>query len=429
MTEYDSDDDMPPELEDMSATIAAARKMRYALRVCAPARRTAQLTAVRCLSLSPCHASAAAPAAEPPHDAGLYTAVVDDATKPEPVVAPLAADTRVKVTGLAKAAQYNGQSGVILGFDREAGRYMVQLKNGKELKIKRENMELVDGVIKGGFLSQVRPTGAQFARGSVPGNARGHTGAGARGAARGINRCCHAEQRHAGGCQGRPRAGAPDRQARRRPGWNEAAQPEARGCPRLDEAQRGPAQKGQRRQGAGKRRAQRQNHQGGRVLVLMHTQRARARARALSLSLTHTHTQAIDEIAKDPQAWLKYKDDPEVTSYMSKMMGLFGQQFDEHEKKEGGSAPAAGGIKVVAEEEEEEEPQEVSQHSPIPLPNHPRAHIPAHGTRSWKHARAHIHARTHALAHAHAHTDARAHAHARTDFHCWGSQIQGTSGG
>ena len=159
----------------------------------------------------------------------------------------------------------------------------------------------------------------------------------------------------------------------------------------------------------------------------MHTQRARARS--LSLTHTHTHTQAIDEIAKDPQAWLKYKDDPEVTSYMSKMMGLFGQQFDEHEKKEGGSAPAAGGIKVVAEEEEEEEPQEVSQHSPIPLPNHPRGHIPAHGTRSWKHARAHIHARTHALAHAHAHTDARAHAHARTDFHCWGSQIQGTSGG
>jgi hypothetical protein len=26
--EYESDEDMPPELEDMSATIAAARKMR-----------------------------------------------------------------------------------------------------------------------------------------------------------------------------------------------------------------------------------------------------------------------------------------------------------------------------------------------------------------------------------------------------------------
>ena len=36
---------------------------------------------------------------------------------------------------------------------------MVLLKNGKELKIKRENIELVDGSIKGGFLSQVlRPT-------------------------------------------------------------------------------------------------------------------------------------------------------------------------------------------------------------------------------------------------------------------------------
>jgi len=28
MTEYDSDDDLPPELEDMSETIAAARKLR-----------------------------------------------------------------------------------------------------------------------------------------------------------------------------------------------------------------------------------------------------------------------------------------------------------------------------------------------------------------------------------------------------------------
>jgi hypothetical protein len=40
---------------------------------------------------------------------------------------------------------------------------MVQLKNGKELKIKRENIELVDGSIKGGFLSQVLRPGARFA--------------------------------------------------------------------------------------------------------------------------------------------------------------------------------------------------------------------------------------------------------------------------
>ena len=91
----------------------------------------------------------------PQHDVGLYSAVVDDAARPEPVVAPLAVDTRIKVVGLSKAAQYNGQSGVVKGFDREAGRYEVALKNGKELKIKRDNMELLDGAIKGGFLSQV----------------------------------------------------------------------------------------------------------------------------------------------------------------------------------------------------------------------------------------------------------------------------------
>ena len=117
------------------------------------------------------HASATAPAAEPKHDAGLYAAVVDDAAKPAPEALPLAADTRIKVVGLAKAAQYNGQPGVILGFDREAGRYMVQLKKGKELKIKRENIELVDGSIKGGFLSQVLRTGRAVCPRTRAGNA------------------------------------------------------------------------------------------------------------------------------------------------------------------------------------------------------------------------------------------------------------------
>jgi hypothetical protein len=35
---------------------------------------------------------------------------------------------------------------------------------------------------------------------------------------------------------------------------------------------------------------------------------------------------AIEEVSKDPQAWLKYKDDPEVSSYFMKMMGVFGKQ-------------------------------------------------------------------------------------------------------
>ena len=98
----------------------------------------------------------AAPAGACTHDASLYSAVVDDALKPAPVIRPLDLDTRVKVVGLAKAAQYNGQSGVIKGFDREVCRYMVQLKNGKELKVKRDNIERVDGAVKGGFFSQVR---------------------------------------------------------------------------------------------------------------------------------------------------------------------------------------------------------------------------------------------------------------------------------
>ena len=94
---------------------------------------------------------------------------------------------------------------------------------------------------------------------------------------------------------------------------------------------------------------------------------------------------------------------------MSKMMGLFGQQFDEHEKKEGGSAPAAGGIKVVAEEEEEEEPQEVSQHSPIPLPPTTHVHTYRHMAREAGSTRAHIFT--------HAHTPSRTRTHILTRAH------------
>ena len=39
---------------------------------------------------------------------------------------------------------------------------MVQLKNGKDLKIKRDNMELVGGAVKGGFLSQKQCTKARY---------------------------------------------------------------------------------------------------------------------------------------------------------------------------------------------------------------------------------------------------------------------------
>ena len=108
-------------------------------------------------------------AAKLKHDAGLQAAADDHDAKPAPEVAPLAAGTRIKVTGLTahpRAAQYNGQPGVFLGFDR-AGRCMVQMKEGNEITIKRENIELVDGSIKGGFLSQVFRSGACGSTGTM----------------------------------------------------------------------------------------------------------------------------------------------------------------------------------------------------------------------------------------------------------------------
>ena len=45
--------------------------------------------------------------------------------------------------------------------------------------------------------------------------------------------------------------------------------------------------------------------------------------------------EAIDAIAKDPSAFMRYKDDKEVMKYLSKMMGVFGQQFEESQS--GGS--------------------------------------------------------------------------------------------
>eukprot|EP00164_Ancoracysta_twista_P003921 GFYU01005257.1.p1 GENE.GFYU01005257.1~~GFYU01005257.1.p1 ORF type:complete len:198 (+),score=59.77 GFYU01005257.1:36-629(+) len=40
---------------------------------------------------------------------------------------------------------------------------------------------------------------------------------------------------------------------------------------------------------------------------------------------------AIDEISKDPNAANKYKDDKEVMECLTKMMGLFGKQFEKQE--------------------------------------------------------------------------------------------------
>mmetsp|Transcript_50589 Transcript_50589/g.158056 ORF Transcript_50589/g.158056 Transcript_50589/m.158056 type:complete len:312 (-) Transcript_50589:727-1662(-) len=42
---------------------------------------------------------------------------------------------------------------------------------------------------------------------------------------------------------------------------------------------------------------------------------------------------AIDEISKDPKAWMKYQNDEEVKKYFSKMMGLFGKRYERYEEQ------------------------------------------------------------------------------------------------
>jgi len=229
-------------------------------------------------------AGAPAAAATPTHNADLYSAVVDDMSKPEPVAAPLACDTRVKVVGLAKAAQYNGQSGVVKAFDRDAGRYEVVLKSGKELKIKRDNMELVDGAVKGGFLSGKQP------------KASGATGP----------EVVRPTGKKEGVLDGMKSLNIDQQKV---PEWMK---------PNED--------------------------------LLKKVNEDKELASGVNNAKIN---KAIEEVSKDPQAWLKYQDDPEIKSYFGKMMGLFGKQFEEHEKKKAATAPSTGGAAAAGDPIEE----------------------------------------------------------------------------
>lgn len=59
-----------------------------------------------------------------------------------PAQVVLAAGARVEVLGLVGAAQFNGKIGQILSHDAESGRYLVQVRQDKQLKLKRENVVL-----------------------------------------------------------------------------------------------------------------------------------------------------------------------------------------------------------------------------------------------------------------------------------------------
>ena len=58
---------------------------------------------------------------------------------------------RVRVDGLKSAVAFNGKEGTVISFDRELGRYDVQLAEaaGEEvemLKVKRTNLVVVSGI-------------------------------------------------------------------------------------------------------------------------------------------------------------------------------------------------------------------------------------------------------------------------------------------
>lgn len=57
----------------------------------------------------------------------------------------LAADTKVRVSGLKAKPELNGQAGRLLKFDEEKGRWQTKLDSGKMLEIKPDNLEPLEG--------------------------------------------------------------------------------------------------------------------------------------------------------------------------------------------------------------------------------------------------------------------------------------------
>ena len=83
------------------------------------------------------------------HDAakGRYTVLVKPSgaartqavsLQPQNVVLP--AGVCVRIEGLVKGEQYNGEHGTIASFDEESERYVVRLVGEKQLKLKTENV-------------------------------------------------------------------------------------------------------------------------------------------------------------------------------------------------------------------------------------------------------------------------------------------------
>ena len=158
-----------------------------------------------------------------------------------------AVGARVKVIGLSKAAQYNGQSGVIQELFKSEEKTGVKLDSGHVLKIKFNNLQLLDDVI--------RPRGDD-------GGAAHHL----------------------------KNLGVQSGQA---PEWMQPSE-SLLGKVAADEA-------------------------------------------LMKAATNPRFNKVLDEVAKDPKAFEKYKDDKEIVALFSKMVGVFGKQYEESEQSK---APA-----------------------------------------------------------------------------------------
>ena len=154
----------------------------------------------------------------------------------------LVAGARVRVAGLSKAAQYNGQCGVIQEVFKSEEKLGVKLDSGSVLKIKGSNVQLLDGVI--------RPSGDD-------GGAAHHL----------------------------KNLGIQSGQA---PEWMQPSE-SLLGKVASDEA-------------------------------------------LMKAASDPRFNRVLDEVAKDPKAFEKYKDDKEIVALFSKMMGVFGKQYEEAEQ-------------------------------------------------------------------------------------------------
>ena len=154
----------------------------------------------------------------------------------------LVAGARVKVVGLSKAAQYNGQPGVVQQEFKAEEKFGVKLDSGNVLKIKASNLQLLDDVI--------RPSGDD-----------------------------------AGAAHHLKNLGIQSGQA---PEWMQPSES---------------------------------------LLSKVAADEALMKAAA-----NPRFNKVLDEVAKDPKAFEKYKDDKEIVTLFSKMVGVFGKQFDETEQ-------------------------------------------------------------------------------------------------